>query len=44
MSGILRRKVTNGVPFGSLHHAAYFNDDWKIRPNLTREFSAGLRK
>lgn len=25
----------NGVPFGFLQNAAYFNDDWKIRSNLT---------
>ncbi len=25
----------NGVPFGNLQHAGYFNDDWRVRPNLT---------
>ena len=27
--------ATNGVPFGHVEHAAYFNDDFRIRPNLT---------
>ena len=27
--------ATNGVPFGFLSHAAFVNDDFRIRPNLT---------
>ena len=27
--------ANNGVPFGFLSHAAYVNDDFRIRPNLT---------
>ena len=25
----------NGVPFGFLSHAGYFQDDWRVTPNLT---------
>ena len=27
--------TANGVPFGFLQNAAYFNDDFRVRPNLT---------
>src|SRR5262249_28090714 len=27
--------ATNGVPFGFLQHSAFFNDDFRVRPNLT---------
>ncbi len=27
--------ATNGVPFGHLENAAYFNDDFRVKPNLT---------
>lgn len=26
---------TGGVPFGHVEHAAFFNDDFRLRPNLT---------
>jgi hypothetical protein len=31
----------NGVPFGNLQHAAFFNDDWRVRQNLT--LNLGIR-
>jgi hypothetical protein len=27
--------AANGVPFGFLQHSAFFNDDFRVRPNLT---------
>jgi hypothetical protein len=33
--------VANGVPFGFLYHTAFFNDDFRIRPNLT--LNLGIR-
>jgi hypothetical protein len=33
--------ATNGVPFGHVENAAYFNDDYRVRPNLT--FNLGIR-
>jgi len=33
--------ANNGVPFGFLSHAAFVNDDYRIRPNLT--INLGLR-
>ncbi|MBZ5724764.1 MAG: carboxypeptidase regulatory-like domain-containing protein [Acidobacteriia bacterium] len=33
--------TANGVPFGFVQHAAYANDDYRIRPNLT--LNLGLR-
>jgi hypothetical protein len=33
--------AANGVPFGNLQHGAYFNDDWRVRPNLT--LNLGIR-
>lgn len=33
--------AANGVPFGFLSNAAYFQDDWRISPNLT--LNLGIR-
>ncbi|MFN7995238.1 MAG: carboxypeptidase regulatory-like domain-containing protein [Bryobacteraceae bacterium] len=33
--------AANGVPFGHVEHAAFFNDDYRIRPNLT--LNLGIR-
>ncbi len=33
--------ATNGVPFGNLQHAAYFQDDWRVTPHLT--LNLGIR-
>lgn len=33
--------VTGGIPAGYLYHAAFFNDDFRLRPNLT--LNLGIR-
>jgi hypothetical protein len=44
LSGVAGERTVgaiNGVPFGFLSNAAFFNDDFRIRPNLT--LNLGLR-
>jgi len=40
-SGERSAGAQNGVPFGNLQHAAFFQDDFRARPNLT--FNLGIR-
>lgn len=40
-SGERSAGAQNGVPFGFLQHAGYFQDDWRVKPKLT--FNLGLR-
>jgi outer membrane receptor protein involved in Fe transport len=40
-SGERSAGAQNGVPFGFLSHAAFVQDDWRYRPNLT--FNLGVR-